>query len=205
METQPASILLLDDDPEVLRLLRGILADHGYTVHQSSDAALALADVQRNPPDLVLLDLVMPRIDGYAMCAELKAELRTASIPVIFISALNEAFDKVRAFAVGAVDYITKPFEADEVLARVATHVTLRRAQQQLEAQNTRLEEEIAERKQAEDALRASQTRYRTLVHHFPNGAVFLFDHDLRFLIADGTALAAANRREVSGHGVSDQ
>lgn len=158
-ESPPASILVVDDNLDSLRLLVEMLSDHRYIVRPITDGELALASAQANPPDLILLDIMLPGIDGYTICQRLKADQRTRKVPVIFISALNEPFDKVRAFATGGVDYITKPFDAEELLARVATHVALQRAQQQLQQQNIRLEEEIAERRRAEQALRASQAR----------------------------------------------
>ncbi|HLO52227.1 MAG TPA: response regulator, partial [Kamptonema sp.] len=116
-----ADILVVDDIPANLRLLAGILADKGYTIRPARDGLQALSIAQNIPIDLILLDIMMPEMNGYEVCQKLKADEITRDIPVIFISAINEVLDKVKAFAVGGVDYITKPFQAEEVLARVET------------------------------------------------------------------------------------
>lgn len=142
-------VLIVDDTPANLRLLSQILIEQGYKVRAVMSGARALAAAWAVPPDLVLLDIRMPEMNGYEVCAHLKADERTCEVPIIFISALNEADDKVNAFNVGAVDYITKPFQFAEVLARVETHLTLRRTQQQLQAMNTALEQRLTELDQA--------------------------------------------------------
>lgn len=108
------------------QLLTHLLTEHGYTVHPASDGELALEFVRSIVPDLILLDIRMPGVDGYEVCRRLKADERTRSIPIIFISILENERDKVKGFQEGAVDYITKPFQAEEVLARVETHLRLR-------------------------------------------------------------------------------
>jgi CheY-like chemotaxis protein len=105
---------------------------------------MAISSIATALPDLILLDIVMPGMSGYELCEHLKADEKTRDIPIIFISALDEVADKVRGFSVGGVDYITKPFQAEEVLARVGTHLTLRELQKRLEAQNTELQEALA-------------------------------------------------------------
>ncbi len=132
---QQDSILIVDDSPANLRLLAKILADAGYVVRPARDGKSALASAQSAPPNLILLDVMMPEMDGYEVCLQLKAQASTADIPVIFISALDDVQDKVRSFAVGGVDYIPKPFHAEEVLARVHTHLTIRKLQQNLNEQ----------------------------------------------------------------------
>ncbi|MBN2004004.1 MAG: hybrid sensor histidine kinase/response regulator [Anaerolineae bacterium] len=149
-----ASILVVDDTRANLRFLAEVLSQQGYAVRPVLNGAMALASVEAKTPDLILLDIMMPDMDGYEVCARFKADPDTADIPIIFLSALNEVADKVRAFAVGGVDYITKPFQVEEVLARVATHLALRDLQKRLEEQNACLEEEIVERKRAEAILR---------------------------------------------------
>lgn len=138
-----AGILIVDDQIGNLRLLSNILQQEGYHTRPVRDGETALLSVHADPPDLILLDIMMPELDGYTVCQALKAEVCTRDIPVIFMSALNEMFDKVKAFEVGGVDYITKPFQVGEVVARVKTHLTNRKLQQQLEAQNKRLQEGI--------------------------------------------------------------
>ncbi len=153
-EILPAEILVVDDIPANLKLLTEVLAGQGYRVRPATSGQLALRSVALRRPDLILLDVKMPDMDGYEVCRALKSKEQSRDIPVIFISALDEIRDKVRGFEAGCVDYLTKPFEATEVLARVATHLALRSLQQQLEMQNSQLQMEIAERKQAERQLR---------------------------------------------------
>jgi diguanylate cyclase (GGDEF)-like protein len=142
-------ILIVDDMAANLRLLSRMLTDQGYKVRAVTSGSRALAAAHAICPDLVLLDIRMPEMDGYAVCSSLKANDETRDIPIIFISALNEADDKVNAFHAGGVDYITKPFQFAEVLARVETHLTLRRTQQQLRRANQALEERLDELDQA--------------------------------------------------------
>jgi DNA-binding response OmpR family regulator len=131
-ETRKANILAVDDNPANLRLLVEILQEQGYLVRPVPSGKFALTAAQGLPPDLILLDIMMPELDGYEVCQCLKNEEKTRHIPVIFISALNDALDKVKAFSVGGVDYITKPFQVEEILARVATHLRLSSLQQNL-------------------------------------------------------------------------
>ncbi len=148
------NILIVDDTPENLTVLRQMLTEHGYRVRPALSGEIALKAVQTDIPDLILLDVMMPGMDGYEMCNRLKAEAQTSDIPVLFISALNETEDKVRGFKAGGVDYITKPFNAREVLARVETHLALRNLQINIQEQNVRLFDEIEERKEAENRIR---------------------------------------------------
>lgn len=124
-----ANILIVDDTPANLRLLTGILTEQGYKIRAAPNGTLALRAALSDPPDLILLDIMMPEMDGFAVCAQLKSDERTRDIPVIFLSALSEAMDKLKAFSVGGVDYVTKPFQTVEVLARVETHLALRNLQ----------------------------------------------------------------------------
>jgi len=148
MNTQPTDaaddILIVDDTPTNLRLLSQMLAERGHRVRAVTSGGRALASARLSRPDLILLDIKMPEMDGYEVCERLKAGVRTRDVPVIFISALDELQDKVRAFAVGGVDYITKPFQVEEVLARVETHLALRRLQLQLENANKKMSRELA-------------------------------------------------------------
>ncbi|MGB0388690.1 MAG: response regulator [Ardenticatenaceae bacterium] len=139
MMRSKGNILVVDDTLPSLRLLVEMLADQGYEVRPAPNGALALRAVYSTRPDLILLDIKMPGMDGYQVCERLKADERSCDIPVIFISALNDVLDKVKAFSVGAVDYITKPFQLEEVLARVQTHLTLRRLQTRLEERTREL------------------------------------------------------------------
>src|SRR3982751_3086259 len=135
-----ASILVVDDTPANLQVLAGMLKDRGYRVRPIPGGKLALLAAQRDPPDLILLDINMPEMNGYEVCEHLKADGTLQGIPVIFISALTEPLDKVKAFAIGGVDYLTKPFQMEELHARVETHLKLRRLQIELEQANARLE-----------------------------------------------------------------
>jgi PleD family two-component response regulator len=126
-------ILIVDDSPNTLRLLSQMLSEQGYKVRAVTNGPRALASAQTIPPDLILLDIKMPDMNGYEVCQHLKADARTYDIPIIFISALDETEDKVEAFAVGGVDYITKPLQYEEVVARVETHLSLRHLQKHLE------------------------------------------------------------------------
>lgn len=152
-----SNILLVDDSPANLRLLMDILGKVGYKVRLAHNGQLALMAVEKEPPDLILLDIMMPGMDGYEVCEHLKANEQTRDIPVIFLSALSGIFDKVNAFNVGGVDYIPKPFQEAEVLARIKTHLALQNMQKQLEAQNLQLQQEIKERKRAEEMLKRSE------------------------------------------------
>lgn len=146
-----ADLLIIDDTPENLTLLAEMLKQQNYKVRSATKGSTALRGAQAAPPDLILLDVNMPEMNGYEVCQQLKADDRTRSIPVIFISALGDVLDKVKAFQVGGVDYITKPFQLEEVQARIETHLTICRLQQQLQTQNTLLQQEIRERQQAEE------------------------------------------------------
>lgn len=143
--TAAANILLVDDQPKNLRLLSDLLEEQGYEVQQAINGAIALQAVTISPPDLVLLDIHMPDIDGYTVCQKIKTEPATHDIPVIFISALDEPWDKVKAFSAGGCDYITKPFKVVEVLARVENHLKIHQLQQALMAQNKQLQRAIQE------------------------------------------------------------
>lgn len=137
-------ILVVDDTPANLRLLAQILTEHGYRVRAVTSGARALDSAQASPPSLILLDIRMPGMSGYEVCERLKASPRTREVPIIFISALDDVEDKVRAFAIGGVDYITKPFQIGEVLARTETHLALRRLQDELRERSRRYERELA-------------------------------------------------------------
>ncbi|WP_236612413.1 response regulator [Picosynechococcus sp. NKBG15041c] len=126
-------ILIVDDVPENLQLLSEILSENGHEVRQVINGYQALKAITADPPDLVLLDIKMPVLDGYTVCQKLKANPVTAKIPIVFISALNDVFDKVKAFTLGGVDYINKPFDMHEVLVRVENQLKILRNAQELE------------------------------------------------------------------------
>ncbi len=187
-------IQIVDDKPENLSLLSSMLKNHGYLTRMAINGELALNSIRAYPPDLILLDIMMPDISGYVVCEQLKADARTREIPIIFISALYDKSDKLKAFASGGVDYITKPFHEEEVLARVETHLSLRRMQMRLEAQNDLLQKEIDEHKRTEKARLDLQERLQkahkseslsrmagAVAHHF-NNLLFVISGNLELM-----------------------
>uniref|UniRef100_A0A832H1B2 histidine kinase n=1 Tax=Oscillatoriales cyanobacterium SpSt-402 TaxID=2282168 RepID=A0A832H1B2_9CYAN len=147
------TILIIDDTPDNLRLLAFALTQKGYHVSIATSGAMALARIEDIMPDLILLDIRMPSMDGYEVCHELKNNPLTRTIPVLFISAIHETTDKVRAFGLGGADFITKPIQLEETLARIEHQLQIRRLQRQLEEQNIQLHQEVAQRRQAEQTL----------------------------------------------------
>ncbi|HEY9728775.1 MAG TPA: response regulator [Chroococcales cyanobacterium] len=154
--TQRGYILIVDDTPENLQVLSATLSERGYKVRGVIKGTMAIRAARSAPPDLILLDIMMPEMNGYEVCEQLKADAQTSDIPIIFISALDEVLDKVKAFHLGGVDFITKPFQVEEVLARVEHQLTIRRLSQQLQRKNEQLHQEIQERKKAEQAAEAA-------------------------------------------------
>lgn len=159
------NILVVDDTLANLQLLVGMLTARGYKVRPAPSGAMALRAAEVEPPDLVLLDINMPGISGYDVCERLKAHEALKSIPVIFLSAMSETFDKVVAFSVGGVDYVTKPFEVEEVVSRIETHLSISRLRQRLEVKNRELQ-------LAYKDLRSLESMRSDLVH--------MIVHDLR-------------------------
>ncbi|NJO73448.1 MAG: response regulator [Leptolyngbyaceae cyanobacterium RM1_406_9] len=148
-------ILVVDDTPENLHLLSSTLSQQGYDVRGALSGSIALTGIRNIMPDLILLDIMMPGINGYEVCEQVKADTLLQDIPVIFISAVDDALDKVKAFEVGAVDYITKPFQIEEVLARVELQLNTRSLQKRLEEQNVRLQQEIRDRRKLKTNIAA--------------------------------------------------
>ena len=163
-------ILIVDDTPANLKVLSTMLRGEGFKVRNALEGESALEAALSSPPDLILLDVMMPGLSGYEVCQRLKADPLTARVPVIFISALDDALDKVRAFQVGGVDYIAKPFQLEEVLIRVRSHLTLDRQRREIEAlnshlllKNAQLEREIRERQIAETELQQANEELERL------------------------------------------
>ncbi|NEQ78035.1 MAG: EAL domain-containing protein [Okeania sp. SIO2C9] len=153
MNKTPADILIVDDTPENLRLLSRMLTKQGYNVRKAISGQMALRAVNTAPPNLILLDIMMPQVDGYEVCQQLKNNPQTCEIPIIFLSALDDVIDKVKAFKVGGVDYITKPFHLEEVLIRIQNQLSLQAAEKEVLLLNTQLEMRVQERtKQLEEA-----------------------------------------------------
>jgi sigma-B regulation protein RsbU (phosphoserine phosphatase) len=149
------NVLLVDDTPANLEVLGGMLKEQGCVVRPAPNGNLAIRFAQADPPDIILLDIMMPEMDGYQVCRRLKEIEQLKNIPVIFISALHETVDKVKAFSAGGVDYISKPFQFDEVQARISTHLNVHRLQLELEQHNRQLSELNDELCRAHRALEA--------------------------------------------------
>ncbi|WP_017297300.1 two-component system response regulator [Nodosilinea nodulosa] len=199
------TILVVDDISDNLHLLTRELSAQGYETRGVLTGTMALTVARSTPIDLILLDIMLPDMDGYTVCQTLKADAATEAIPVIFLSALDEALDKVKAFAVGGIDYITKPFKTAEVMARVGTQLSLRQAQRQLEQFNQSLEEQVQQRtrelgevnqslqveiqmrRQVEQELRDSEMRYRLIADHMGD-LVCLHDIGGQFLYVSPSA-----------------
>ncbi len=189
----PYEILAVDDSPATLQLLTSLLAGSGYRVRPADAGLLALRSVAAKVPDLILLDVNMPEMDGFEVCRRLKSEERSRHIPVLFISGLGGREEKVKGFEAGGLDYIIKPFEPEEVLARVRTHLHLHELTERLEqrvrertdelsAANSRLQQDVVERTRSEEALRESEARLRLAVRasriglwdwHLPTNSVY--------------------------------
>jgi len=144
--TQSGTLLIVDDTPANLEILVEVFANRGFDVLVATDGQSAIDQISHARPDLILLDVMMPGIDGFETCRRLKANPETKDIPIIFMTALSETTDKVKGFEAGAVDYVTKPIHHEEVLARVTAHVALRSLHQQLEEANNTLEQRVKER-----------------------------------------------------------
>lgn len=170
------NIMIVDDNPTNLELLEDVLREQGHEVRSFPLGRLALEAALRNPPDLILLDVNMPEMSGFEVCERLKAARELADIPVIFLSALSDARDKVKAFGSGAVDYVSKPFRIDEVRARVETHLKLHGLQRTLKLHNERLEQAV----EARTLELAEANRQLTVLDHAKNDFLNLISHEFR-------------------------
>lgn len=175
-ELLPSEILIVDDTLENLRLLSSMLSIQGYSVRKATGGEMALNSVNSLLPDLILLDILMPDLNGYEVCVQLKRNSQTANIPIIFLSALDDPLDKVQAFDVGGVDYLTKPFQVEEVLARVHNQLLLKSAQDKILALNNQLQEWVVEQNHK---LNIASTHLLEISHsdsltNIPNRASFL-------------------------------
>lgn len=175
----PKRLLIVDDTPINLNFLAKVLTEEGYEVHKALHGQKALDLCASILPDLILLDVRMPKMDGYEVCQRLKENPQTHQIPIIFISALDQVFNKVQAFQVGGVDYITKPFDREEVICRIENHLNLRSLQVELEQNNRSLEQEIQERKKVQSALEASEQNNRALLNAIPDLMMRISDRGL--------------------------
>ena len=168
--TNRSVILMVDDTPTNLDVLVHSFSDYGFELSVAVDGETALEQSQLEHPDLILLDVMMPGIDGFETCRRLKENEDTKDIPVIFMTSLSDTLDKVKGFEAGAVDYVTKPLQHEEVLARVSTHLKIHSLQMQLEGTISSLQQEVAERKRAEEALREAEEKYRSIYENAIEG-----------------------------------
>lgn len=188
-----SNILVVDDTPQNLHLLVDILTKYDYKVRPVPNGKLALSAAEINPPDLILLDIMMPGMNGYEVCRELKSNPKTKDIPVIFISAVNESVDKVRAFAIGGADYISKPFQMHEVLMRVKHQLALKSLQQQLHGKNEQLKQTIVQLRQNQKKVVESQkqltlTKITTGISQQVNSSLVEINHVLQEINQFGKA-----------------
>ena len=174
MDDAPNAIdlVIVDDDAETACLLNRLLSQQGYKIQVAENGRQAMDCILNRRPSLVLLDILLPDIDGYSLCQQLKTDALTAEIPVIVLSSLGDSLDKVKAFQVGATDYITKPFAIQEVLVRVQNQLRLAQQRQQLSQQNALLIQEVHERTLMEQALIAAEMNYRSI---FENATVGIY------------------------------
>jgi diguanylate cyclase (GGDEF)-like protein len=159
-------ILIVDDIPKNIQLAANILQKEGYQMAFAQNGKSALSQAQSNRFDLILLDVMMPDMDGFAVCEQLRKNSATRNIPLIFLTAKNLSESIVKGFEVGAMDYVTKPFHGAELLARVKTHLELFRSREELKKVNQQLKDEIADRMQVEEDLRKSEEKFRYLAVH---------------------------------------
>ncbi len=163
---RPADVLIVDDTVENLQMLTNMLKEKGYSARPLPSGKLALQAIESLPPDLILLDINMPEMNGFEVCQRLKAREETRDIPVIFISALSDTMDKVKAFQAGGVDYVTKPFQIEEVHARVEAHLALRQLRVELEQRNDQLEQSLDRQKELEQL---KERLVQMIVHDLKN------------------------------------
>jgi len=169
IENDAGTILIVDDNPTNLGVLFNSLTEIGFKVLVAEDGEKALAQVERTQPHIILLDVLMPGIDGFETCRRLKRLKASSDIPVIFMTALSDTVDKVKGFEAGGVDYITKPLQHEEVLARVKAHLTIRQLQQQLQEQNELLAQQnvlLEEKNEQLEELNASKDKFFSIIAH---------------------------------------
>lgn len=166
MTAYKGDILIVDDRPDNLRVLAALLTEQQYKVRSVISGRLALTVAQEAQPDVILLDIMMPDMDGYAVCQQLKRQQDTAEIPIIFLSAMDASLDKVKAFQVGGVDFISKPFHAEEVILRIDTQLKLRQARQELEVMNAELERRVQKRTAQLEAEIAERLKVQAKLLH---------------------------------------
>lgn len=177
------SILIVDDTLDNLHLLAALLKQRDYEIRKAINGKMAIESIQSDPPDLILLDIMLPDVSGYEICQFLKEQVEYQDIPIIFISALDAPFDKVKAFDCGGVDYITKPFFISEVIARIENQLKLKDLQSQLLRQNKELEQEISDRKKAEQEILESLLKEQEL-NRLKSQFVSIISHEFKTPLA---------------------
>ena len=229
-----STILIVDDMPANVKVLLNFLTNHNFGVLVARNGEMALKIVESKPPDLILLDVMMPGMDGFETCKRLKTHAHSQDIPVIFMTALSDTVSKIKGFELGAVDYVTKPFHHEEVLARINTHLTIRKLQQQLEVQNAelqakheltlqlnaQLQHEIDERQKVEEALRYANEELQRLatmdgLTQIPNRRRFeeYLNHEWKRTVREQTPLSLIlcdidyfkNYNDTYGHQAGDE
>lgn len=199
------TILVVDDSPSNLTLLSRILSNSGYKVQLADNGQKAIDLALEISPDMILLDINMPVMDGYETCEKLKADQRTSDIPVIFISALSEIEDKLKAFQVGGADYIPKPIQIEEVLVRVSTHLANQRLRNQLQSANLELEERVKELTASQEQVQEREGELRAFINALPNLS-FIYDEEGRCLevLTGETELLSAKVDQMKGRLLKD-
>lgn len=206
MNSSKSCILIVDDHPTNIKVLSDLLTEYGFEVLIAKDGENALQKLQRVVPDLILLDVLMPGIDGFETCRLLKAAQATRDIPVIFMTALSDSVDKIKGLMLGAVDYVTKPLQHEEVIARVNVHLKLRSLNKQLEQQNAMLREEVRSRQLAEAALRRSEEKFSKAFRSSPGPMMILTLEEGRFLEVNQTfcQITQYEQEEIRGKTLAD-
>jgi PAS domain S-box-containing protein len=202
-------ILIVDDAPNNIKVIGTILRKKGFQVSIAQSGRQALDIIAQNHPDLILLDIIMRGMDGFEICRRLKNDSATRDIPVIFLSALSDTVDKVKGLNIGAVDYVTKPIEPEELLARIHTHLTIQSLRRELEDVNVTLEEKVLlrtqELAQKNEALRESEERYRLLVETMNEGLSVLDSNDrLTYANPKYIEMLGYSANEIIGHYAAD-
>ncbi|MBU8871299.1 MAG: response regulator, partial [Gemmatimonadales bacterium] len=198
-------ILVVEDNPSDLKFMLDILTQAGYRVRPACDGELALRSVLAKHPDLILLDVKLPGIMGVEICRLLKSDPETKNIPVIFLSALGESELKVKALEAGGTDYITKPFESSEVLARIKVHLDLHRLQMDLAIKSEKLTEKIKEHRESEEALRISEEKFRT-AFDAASDCIIIWDREYNYIYVNQSAMdyVGITSEQVIGKNIRD-
>jgi two-component system sensor histidine kinase/response regulator len=178
-------ILIVDDSPSIQKVLKFILITAGYQVNSAMDGESALAEVEANLPDLIIMDVMMPGMNGYEVCSALKSKSHSRDVPVLFISSFTDVIDKVKGFEVGGVDFVTKPFEKEEVIARVRTHLSLRILQKELENANKLVEERVKQRTAELTQAIAELEKFSYSISHELRSPLRAFNGYSQFLLED--------------------